>query len=284
MPTVEMVKLRSQNFPDRFLGASENEGRLVQDGPLTQWKLVPGLCSERDTISFESLDKPGHYLRHKNFLLYLETNDGTQLFRKDACFHQRDNHFFDGFAAFESVNFPNFYIRHSGFRLRISKNVATDALLKVDSSFKIETIKEVFVPNVENIKLRSNNFPTHFLGVSQGVGRIIQDGPFTQWKLVPGLCGEQDTISFESVDKPAHYLRHKGFILYLETNDGSELFRKDACFHQRDNQFFNGFAAFESVNFPNFYIRHSGFRLRISQNVASDALLKVDSSFKIETV
>ena len=141
-----------------------------------------------------------------------------------------------------------------------------------------------FVPAGEVVKLRSQNFPGRLLGVNEGVGFIIEDGPFTQWKLVSGLCWQQNTITFESVDKPGHYLRHKSFILYLEPYDGTEVFRKNACFYQRDNQWFNGYTAFESVNFPNFYIRHYSFRLKISRNVYSDRLLKVDSSFKIEAV
>jgi non-reducing end alpha-L-arabinofuranosidase len=37
-------------------------------------------------VSFESVNKPGYYLRHQNFVLHLQPNDGSTLFANDATF------------------------------------------------------------------------------------------------------------------------------------------------------------------------------------------------------
>jgi hypothetical protein len=47
--------------------------------------MVSGLADSAGT-SFESVNYPGHYLRHKNFELWLDRYDGTEQFRKDATF------------------------------------------------------------------------------------------------------------------------------------------------------------------------------------------------------
>ncbi|WP_235147930.1 AbfB domain-containing protein [Fischerella thermalis] len=46
---------------------------------------MPGLF-DNNASSFESLNFPGHYIRHKNFELWIDASDGSDLFRKDATF------------------------------------------------------------------------------------------------------------------------------------------------------------------------------------------------------
>jgi hypothetical protein len=61
-------------------------------------------------VSFESINKPGSYLRHQNFQLHLQLNDGSTLFSQDATFCQRPGNSGQG-VSFESVNFPGRYLR-----------------------------------------------------------------------------------------------------------------------------------------------------------------------------
>ena len=49
---------------------------------ITSANLLPG------TVSFESVNYPGTYLRHYNFDFVLAANDGTTTFRADATFRQ----------------------------------------------------------------------------------------------------------------------------------------------------------------------------------------------------
>jgi hypothetical protein len=62
-------------------------------------------------VSFESINKPGSYLRHQNFQFHLEPNDGSSLFANDATFCPAAGNSGTG-TSFQSVNFPGRYIRN----------------------------------------------------------------------------------------------------------------------------------------------------------------------------
>jgi hypothetical protein len=61
-------------------------------------------------FSFESVNRPGSYLRHQNFQFHLQPDDGSTLFGQDATFCQRSGNSGQG-VSFESVNFAGRYIR-----------------------------------------------------------------------------------------------------------------------------------------------------------------------------
>ena len=52
----------------------------------------------------------------------------------------------------------------------------------------------------------------------------------SSFKIVPALWGGSPYISFESVNYPGHYLRHCGWVAFINRNDGKDLFKKDASF------------------------------------------------------
>ncbi len=89
------VVLRSKNFPKRFLRHRHSRIRLEQpNGPDDQlflkdstFLLVPGLADPRG-ISFESLNFREHYLRHRNFSLFLDPKDSPNL-APDATFFRQ---------------------------------------------------------------------------------------------------------------------------------------------------------------------------------------------------
>ena len=62
-------------------------------------------------VSFESINKPGSYLRHQNFQFHLQPNDGSSLFSMDATFCPGTGNSGQG-TSFQSVNFPGRYIRN----------------------------------------------------------------------------------------------------------------------------------------------------------------------------
>lgn len=61
-------------------------------------------------VSFESINRPGSYLRHYNYVLHLQSNDGTSVFAQDATFCPKAGNSGQG-TSFQSVNFPTKYIR-----------------------------------------------------------------------------------------------------------------------------------------------------------------------------
>jgi hypothetical protein len=85
-------------------------------------------------VSFESVNFPGHYLRHNNYVLRLEANNGSAVFRQDATFRQVAGLADAAWSSFRSYNFPDRYIRHSNYQLRIDP-IAT-ATERADATFR----------------------------------------------------------------------------------------------------------------------------------------------------
>jgi hypothetical protein len=74
------------------------------------------------------------------------------------------------------------------------------------------------------------------------------------WLVVAGLANSQ-CVSFESQNKSGYYIRHSGFELYLNSNDGSTLFANDATFCPRAGNSGSNYSLM-SNNYSNKYIRH----------------------------
>ena len=62
-------------------------------------------------VSFESINKPGSYLRHQNFQYHLQPSDGSSLFSTDATICPATGNSGQG-TSFQSVNFPGRFIRN----------------------------------------------------------------------------------------------------------------------------------------------------------------------------
>jgi alpha-L-arabinofuranosidase B-like protein/concanavalin A-like lectin/glucanase superfamily protein/lamin tail-like protein len=62
-------------------------------------------------VSFESVNKPGSYLRHQNFQFHLQPGDGSTLFAMDATFCPQAGNSGQG-MSFQSVNFAGKFIRN----------------------------------------------------------------------------------------------------------------------------------------------------------------------------
>ena len=75
-------------------------------------------------VSFESKDTSGSYLRHSNFQLYLNANDGGKLFAEDATFCPQSGFNGQG-STFRSYNYPTRNIRHYNNSVYIASNGGT---------------------------------------------------------------------------------------------------------------------------------------------------------------
>lgn len=86
------------------------------------------------------------------------------------------------------------------------------------------------------------------------------------WRMMPGITGVLDTVSFQKVGMAGRYLRHRSYVLHADMFVDTELNRADATFKVVDGisgEF--GTKSFESVNFPNHYIFKDGSSLRLSR-------------------
>ncbi|XVV15487.1 glycoside hydrolase family 43 protein [Actinoplanes sp. CA-131856] len=135
------VRLKSYNFPDRYVRHADNIGRIDAypfDPHQDQlWRMVAGLADSAG-VSFESVNYPGRYLRHSNYAVRLDANDGTATFRADATFTRVAGLGNSGWSSFRSYNFPDRYLRHANYLLRIdplsSSSSATD---REDATFRV---------------------------------------------------------------------------------------------------------------------------------------------------
>ncbi|MCJ2013900.1 AbfB domain-containing protein [Methylobacterium sp. J-076] len=79
--------LRHQNFQGYVQGNDGSDG-FKQDATFTQVNSLAGSCSctSGQCVSYQSVNYPGMYLRHRNFSLGLAQPDGSDLFKQDASF------------------------------------------------------------------------------------------------------------------------------------------------------------------------------------------------------
>ncbi|MFD5740883.1 family 43 glycosylhydrolase [Streptomyces massasporeus] len=128
-------RFSSYNFPDRFARHYDYRARIEADVTTladSQFRVVPGLAGS-GTVSLESANFPGHYLRHKNFEVWLEKNDGSTRFASDASFRQRAGLADPAGVSYESSNYPGRYVRHWEYLLNVQAvSTATD---RADATF-----------------------------------------------------------------------------------------------------------------------------------------------------
>ncbi|NEA53990.1 glycoside hydrolase family 2 [Streptomyces sp. SID13666] len=72
------------------------------------WKIVTGLANSA-CYSFESRNFPGEFLRHQNFRVRRDPDDGSALFKADATFCAVQG---NGGVRLSAANYPGSYIRH----------------------------------------------------------------------------------------------------------------------------------------------------------------------------
>ncbi|MDT0389719.1 AbfB domain-containing protein [Streptomyces dubilierae] len=137
-------------------------------------------------------------------------------------------------------------------------------------------------PASPGTSIRSVSHPDRHWRVSDGSVRLDPIGPGARqrqaatFRRVPGLAAPSCS-SFATAD--GRYLRHRGFVLVEDADDGSPLFRQDATFCPRPAAS-SGAVMLESVNFPGRFLRHRDFRLRLDPYEHS-ALYRADSAFRL---
>jgi hypothetical protein len=108
-------------------------------------------------VRLESLNYPGLFIRHRNFLGEL-TRIATDLDRKDASFRLVPGLANRSLVSFESVNYPGYYLRHQGFRIKLMRGPGDD-LFRKDATFRR-------VPGLANrsmVSFESLNYPGYYI-------------------------------------------------------------------------------------------------------------------------
>ncbi|MFD7875214.1 AbfB domain-containing protein [Streptomyces sp. NPDC059766] len=137
-PSAAWTAVRSVNYPDRYWQMSGGLVKLDQVGSPSPrqgaaFRRVDGLA-DASCYSFATAD--GGYLRHRDFVLRAEPDDGSSLFRKDATFCPRTSSVASGAVMLEAVNYPGRFLRHKNFQLRLDPYQNSD-LYRADATFRL---------------------------------------------------------------------------------------------------------------------------------------------------
>ncbi|GJD65469.1 AbfB domain-containing protein [Methylobacterium frigidaeris] len=124
------VSLQSSNYTTSYLTNVGGTARLVvpagaSDRQQATFRQVPGLAGEG--VSFQSTTSPNQFLRHQNFQIFQQANDGGDIFKKGSTFTPRAA--LAGTCgcntgtctSYESVDWPGYYLRHQNFTFYIAK-------------------------------------------------------------------------------------------------------------------------------------------------------------------
>nr|WP_307544225.1 family 43 glycosylhydrolase [Streptomyces sp. V3I8] len=134
------VRFSSYNFPDRFIRHWEYRAKIepnVTNLADSQFRVVTGLAGT-GTVSLESANFPGHYLRHRgNGEVWVDKSDGGTAFKGDASFYRRAG-LADASAgvSFEAYNAAGSYVRHYDYLLVTQP--ADTAAARADATFYAE--------------------------------------------------------------------------------------------------------------------------------------------------
>ncbi|MET7457607.1 AbfB domain-containing protein [Streptomyces sp. NPDC005574] len=128
--------VQSVNYPDRYWDVSGGYVKLdrIESASARRsatFTLVKGL-SDASCYSFATAD--GTYLRHRNFVLRSESDDGSSLFRQDATFCARPDS--SGTVMLESVNYPGRFLHHQNFQLKLDP-YQSGYQYRSDSAFRL---------------------------------------------------------------------------------------------------------------------------------------------------
>jgi hypothetical protein len=136
--TAAVNRIQSYNFQTRYVRHANLDIRIdasVSPAQDAQFRVIPGLANASGYVSFESVNYPGHFLRHWDYDLVLAPNDGTTTFAADATFRQVAGLADSSWSSFQSYNYPTRYLRHYNYLLRVDPiSTATE---RADATFRI---------------------------------------------------------------------------------------------------------------------------------------------------
>ena len=139
LPTDITRSFQSVNYTGRYaVGRSDSLGYVdpVTSSSTTAVKqsatftVVPGLA---DANCYSFRDSAGRYLRHWDYRVRFDADDGTTVVRQGRHV-LRPTGTAAGTVRLESYNYPGRYIRHYNYELRVDAYQATDTF-RADSSF-----------------------------------------------------------------------------------------------------------------------------------------------------
>ena len=101
----------------------------------SKFRVVKGLANNSGYVSFASVNFPGYYLRHRNFVFELAPYDGSPQFAADATFKEVPGLADTGAASFQAYSDSTRHIRHYAYVLRL--DVINNQTARSDATFHV---------------------------------------------------------------------------------------------------------------------------------------------------
>ncbi|MCU7827168.1 alpha-L-arabinofuranosidase B [Kitasatospora sp. DSM 101779] len=117
--------LRHNDADTKVVISAYNGSSPAIDKADATWIVRAGLA-DTSCVSFESANSPGQFLRHYNYQLNLNTDNGAGAFAQDATFCPTAGNSGAG-TSFRSVNFATKYLRHYNYTAYIASNGGSNA-------------------------------------------------------------------------------------------------------------------------------------------------------------
>ena len=83
-------------------------------------------------------------------------------------------------------------------------------------------------------------------------------------RLVEGLTGEANTVSFESTSRPGYFLCRAGNRVIIVRVQNNAQMKRDCTFRAWSDKFFDGYISFEVADEPDLWVRQSNRQLQVS--------------------
>lgn len=177
----KVVTFSSENYPNRSLVAENGlivlklPSQTEKNAKANQFKVVSALSGEQGFVSFESVSRPGYFVRHQGFVLKLHPRSNSTLYKVDASFKAVNPLIQSNEAySFISSNFKDRFIWHQGFKglLNPSDN---STMFKRDATWIVREVKDetITVSNsVSNAQL--NTFFNKYGGRSKFAPQYVE--------------------------------------------------------------------------------------------------------------
>lgn len=133
-----LSRLQALTHPGHYLATTGSTVSLAAapEAAPSRFRVVTGLAAGSEgRVSFESVDQPGAFLRHRSFRLVLHQNDGSQLFADDATFVPVEGLGNSLLTSLRSHNFPDRHVRHRHFEVWLDP-IDTDQD-RLDATFRL---------------------------------------------------------------------------------------------------------------------------------------------------
>lgn len=139
-PAVDRGSLEPLTAAGRFVRHQDFRAKVTPvaselDRKDATFRLMPGLASGT-AVSFEAVNFPGYFLRHRNFELVLAARGSDASFRADATFRRRPGLADPSLVSFESENYPGHFLRHLSGLLSLERG--EDAAFARDATFRLQ--------------------------------------------------------------------------------------------------------------------------------------------------